>query len=115
MTGTTIQLPRPASGEHLNRIARAAPGAKDSVLGMAMDDEWTPVAAYPALEDGADAAGAVVSVIRMPAMFYRIASEEAGIDLTTGTDMHDLAHDIAEAICGGMLGVSGDDTGGERP
>lgn len=97
------QLPRPESGEHLRRIAREALGR---------DTDWVTVAFYPAMEDGAGPADVTVSAYAVEGTtFYRIASVKAGIDLTTGTGLHDLTHDIAEAISAGMLGVSEDDEG----
>jgi hypothetical protein len=63
--------------------------------------EWTLLKTYPARGDGRQAR---VFVSCMPARFYRIEFDE--VVLTTGSSCSELAHDIAEAVSEGMLGVA---------
>lgn len=65
------------------------------------DTGWREVHRYkPTSRDGHEAA---VYVVRMPAAAWRVHCPTLGLDLATGTGMHDLAGRIAEAIAGGML------------
>ena len=94
---------------NLTGTARALPGRTD-FLGLVTDNDWQPVRTYPDTSgtDG-DGCEVTVSVMRMPAMFWRITAPELGIDLATGSGegMADLADAIATAISGGMLGLAG--------
>ncbi len=66
---------------------------------------WEPLGTYlPTCSDGREAE---VLVCRMPAAFYRVRSEKAKVDLTTGSGekMRRLAAQIAQAIADGMLGA----------
>jgi hypothetical protein len=82
------------------------PEPNEATIGMGIDREWRQVRRYPVPADG-DGYGAVVSVSRMPAHFYRVESEGGLLaPLTTGSgaEMLRLADSIATAIAGGMLG-----------
>lgn len=96
----------------LETAARNLPGGEPAIPGVPhlagfnYDPEWREVHRYSGRGDGHEV---IVSVARMPAMFWRIQCPGLGIDLATGSDMHELAGQIAEAIAEGMLG-NGDDS-----
>lgn len=104
---TPDTLPTPTDGDNLRDIARAAPGLDRALpnIDLFVVSDYVPVAFYPATEP--DGHNATVYVHRAPAMFYRVMSEQAGVDLSTGSDMHDLVHYIAESIAAGTLGTYG--------
>lgn len=79
--------------------------APDEEFGLPFDQDWREVNRYrPTADDGHEV---VVSVSRMPAMFWRIECPDLDLDLRTGSGsrMSRLADSIAEAIAGGMLGI----------
>ena len=76
------------------------------LFGVPYERDWREVNRYrPTAEDGHEV---VVSVSRMPARFWRIECPDLDLDLRTGSGsrMSRLADSIAEAIAGGMLGIS---------
>ena len=75
-----------------------------AVLGFKRDDEWQRRRVYePAAEDGRRA---VVWVLRMPAMFWRVTSGDIEMTTGSGDKLGNLADRIACAIVDGMLGFS---------
>jgi hypothetical protein len=79
--------------------------APDDFFGQPLDQEWREVSRHqPTSSDGHEA---IVSVARMPAMFWRVECPDLDLDLQTGSGsrMGRLADTIAEAIADGMLGV----------
>lgn len=83
--------------------------APDEIFGLPLDQDWREVNRYrPTADDGHEV---VVSVSRMPAMFWRIECPDLDLDLQTGSGsrMSRLADSIAQAIAGGMLDI------GEEP
>ena len=66
--------------------------------------DWREVRRYQSTGDGHEA---IVSVVRLPARFWRIECPDLDLDLVTGSgsDMARLADSIAGAIAEGTLGV----------
>jgi hypothetical protein len=93
---------RMRNGRDLRAAAERLPG-EQGVTGMIVDDGWQEVCRYArAHEDGGEV---IVSVHRLPAMFWQISCKEKGITAwSTGTGMEDLVHSMATAVAEGMLG-----------
>lgn len=77
------------------------PGGMD---GFDHDEDWKLVHAFtPETGDGHEAK---VYVMRLPARFWRVTCEDLDLDLSTGSGASELAHDIAQALAEGVLGVT---------
>jgi hypothetical protein len=92
------------NGRGLELRARRLP-APEHLGSLPVDREWVMVHRYPATSS--DGHAVEVSCSRYPAIFWRVECPDLRLTLTTGSDMHDLAHQLATAIAGGMLGVGG--------
>jgi hypothetical protein len=80
---------------------RLPEGRHSAVPGFTRDDEWQKVRVYePTTEAGRPA---VLWVLRMPAMFWRVTSGDIEMTTGSGDEMGDLADRIAHAIADGML------------
>lgn len=90
------------NGKGLELRARRLP-APEHLGSLPIDREWVEVHRYPATNS--DGHAVTVSCSRYPAIFWRVECLDLHLILTTGSDAHELAHEIATAIAGGMLGV----------
>jgi hypothetical protein len=101
------------TGAEINETTRAMPpgpvseAAEQEIrafmahMGLVYDPAWRTLRVYDPADGGHQA---TVLVLRAPARFYRVVCPDAGVDLTTGSDMGELATALADALARDLIG-----------
>jgi hypothetical protein len=106
-----VQIAQSEEIERMPHLDDAADdlSAPETFMGLPVDGTWREVSRYqPTGESGHEV---VVSVVRMPARFWRVQCPDLDLDLRTGSGEHmdELTDLIASAIATGMLGPATDE------